>query len=50
MVDKNNIIVGYQLDMHINTVYSNKKASNCIITPVGYFSDIEVGKKIIIID
>lgn len=48
MVDKDNIIVSYQKDMHINTVHSHKKAKNCIITPVEYFDNIKKGEKIII--
>lgn len=50
MVDENNIIVGYKQDMHTNTVYSNELAKNCIITPVGYFDNIEIGKEIYLKD
>ena len=48
MVDKDNNIVGYKQNMHINTVYENKKAKNCIVTPVNYFDNIKVGEKVII--
>ncbi len=48
MVNKENTIVGYKHDMHINTVYENKKANNCIVTPVNYFKSIKIGDKITI--
>ncbi len=50
MVTDDNVISSFEIAMHENTVFEDEKAINTIIVPTGTFSDLQVGKRLEIIN